>query len=114
MTKTTLILAAAAMLLTAACNAPSQSPAPPVEHVPTLVDVGPNQTRPMTAEERRRFAADKAAQERAAVGLTRVFTGEHCVVYTFQTGGQTYLFAEGYRSNDYDPNSMACSLAARS
>ncbi|UTC28783.1 hypothetical protein MARCHEWKA_02710 [Brevundimonas phage vB_BpoS-Marchewka] len=113
MTKTKLILAAAALLLTtAACNAPPQSPAPPVETAPSTVEVGPNQTRPTTSEERRQIATDRAVKERQAVGLKRVFTGDHCAVYEFQNAdGVRYIFVEGFRDSGGRYTAMACAVA---
>ena len=115
-----LIPAVGAVLLLGACNAPTGT-APPaqvpsVADAPTaqadgLVQVGPDQTRPATQEEQRLLRDQRLAQERAVGGLTRVVTGEHCVVYTFQLQGRTYMFAEGYKdSGGYYP-AMACSVA---
>lgn len=114
MKRTLILLTAASALLVSACQNPER--VAPAADVPVMGDdntviVGPDQTRPATAEEKAVMRQQGLAQERANVEMTRVFTGEHCVVYSFKINGNIMLFAEGYRESGGAYPAMSCSVA---
>lgn len=115
MTRSTLLFTAALLLSAAGCNSPTSTQ--PEQAEPPVVQVGPNQTRPMTPEEAQSWRAQERAEQPAGTSVRKIAKTPHCTVYEVEyqahLGVPARLYvAEGLVENGSRYVAMGCSVSS--
>lgn len=116
MTRLTSLFAAALLLSAAGCNSPTSIQ--PDQAEPPVVQVGPNQTRPMTPEEAQSWRAQERAEQPAGTTVRKIGKTPNCTIYeveypAWRGGGVNRVFvAEGLVENGSRYVAMGCSVSS--